>query len=140
MKKIILLSFIPSDKNVALLALRIILGCLLFANHGYEKLFHFNDMQQRFPDPLKLGQTFSLVLALMADSICSILVLSGSFTRIASGYIVINLLVISIFVWKFSFATMHAEIALLYLGGYLTIMIAGPGKYSLGNCLFKTNG
>ena len=90
--------FACEDKDVALLVLRIWLGCLLFGMHGYEKLFQFSEMQQRFPDPLNLGQTFSLILALVADSICSLLVL---------------------------------------LGGYLVILDAGAGKYSLDHWRLK---
>ena len=53
MKRIALLFAHEEDKDVVLLVICIWLGCLLFGMHGYEKLFHFTEMEQRFRNYLK---------------------------------------------------------------------------------------
>lgn len=114
-----------------LLVLRVWLGVVLFTKHGLEKILHFSMMRQHFPDPIGVGPTVGLVFALLSDAICSVLIALGLFTRLAALFEVINLLVIFIFMHRFSFMEEHAEVVYLYLGGYLAIFLCGPGKYSV---------
>ncbi len=137
MKRIINLEFIPINADTALLLLRVWLGLCLFVKHGIEKFANFGQWHEHFPDPLHLGSTVSLTLSLIADSICSLLVIFGAGTRIASFFIVLNLLVVFTFMHKFSFAGDHAELVYLFLGGFLTIFIAGAGKYSIDRKLLS---
>jgi len=131
MKKILSLSFIPVNTDIALLVLRLWIGFGLFAKHGIEKFTNFSQMQQHFPDPLHLGSTISLSAALLADGICSLLIIIGLGTRLAAFVIVINLLVVFITMHEFSFAKEHAELVYLFLGTILSLFIAGPGRYSI---------
>lgn len=135
MNKFTKLASNPLNSDLAWLLLRIWLGLSLFVKHGIEKIAMFSTMQTHFPDPIHIGKTPGLVFALLADSICSILVMLGLFTRITSGIIVLNLLVVFIFLHKFSFAQEHAQLVYVYLGGYLAIFISGGGKYSLSKKL-----
>jgi DoxX len=57
--------------------LRVWTGFILFTKHGLEKLMHFSQMAQHFPDPLHIGSHPSLAFALLSDAICSILVMLG---------------------------------------------------------------
>jgi putative oxidoreductase len=131
MKEIVKLSALKTNTDVALLCLRVWLGISLFAKHGYEKLFTFEEMHARFPDPLHVGPTFSLLFALLADSICSLLVSIGVATRVSALIIVVSLGVAFIFVHGFSLATINGELPYVYIGGYLAIFLAGAGRYSL---------
>ena len=131
MKKILLFRFIPVNIDVALLILRLWMGLGLFARHGIEKFTNFSQMQQHFPDPLHVGSTFSLTFSLISDGICSLLIMAGFATRLAALVIVINLFVVFLTMHQFSFAKEHAELVYVYLGGLLTIFIAGAGKYSI---------
>lgn len=131
MKKIFQFSFIPVNYDLAVLILRLCVGFALFAKHGIEKFTNFSQMQQHFPDPLNVGPAFSLSFALIADGICSLLIIIGFATRLAAFIIVVNLLVVFITMHQFSFAKEHAELVYLFLGSILTIFIAGPGKYSV---------
>jgi putative oxidoreductase len=137
MKRIINLEFIPVNVDAALLVLRVWLGISLFVIHGIEKFANYSQWKAHFPDLLHLGSPLSLTLALIADGICSLLVLAGAGTRIASLFIVINLLVVFTFMHNFSFMGDHAELVYLYLGGYLTIFFAGAGKYSIDRKLLS---
>jgi putative oxidoreductase len=75
-------------------------GTLIFINHGIEKLFNFNDMLEIFPDPLSIGKFPSLIFALIANGICSILIILGLFTRITALFVTINLIVAVFIVHK----------------------------------------
>jgi putative oxidoreductase len=131
MRKLIQLAFLPLNQDWALLLLRVWLGVSLFVVHGYEKLVTFSQMAQRFPDPLHIGQTPSLVFALLADAVCSLLIIFGILTRLSSLFVVCSIGVAYVIVWHASLLNIRGEVAYLYLGGYAVLMLAGPGKYSL---------
>ena len=88
-------------------------------------------MKQHFPDPLHVGTGLSLSFALVSDGICSVLVMAGLFSRIATLVIVLNLLVVFVTLHHLTFGEDHAELVYLYLGGFLALLAAGPGKFSL---------
>ena len=138
MKRILTLSFLPISRDMALLLLRLVIGLSLFVKHGIEKLTGFSGMQQHFPDPLHVGVTFGLTYATLTDGICSLLVILGLASRLSAFLIVFNLLVVFIFLHHFSFMDGHAELVWAYTGGFLAILISGPGKYSLDNRFFGT--
>ncbi len=137
MKKILAFNFVPASPDTALLVLRIWLSLSLFVKHGIEKLFTFPQMQTHFPNPLHVGVTTGLVFALLSDGISSILVMFGFATRIAALVIMLNMFVVFTFMHQFSFMDGHAELVYAYLGGFLTIFIAGPGKYSFDSKFFR---
>lgn len=121
--------------DTGLLMLRVWLGVSLLVKHGLEKILHFDKMRQHFPDPIGVGPTVGLLFALLSDAICSVLIALGVFTRLAALFEVINLLVIFVFMHRFSFMQEHAETVYLYLGGYLTILLCGPGRFSIDSRL-----
>lgn len=123
--------------NIGLLILRIFLGLAMFSKHGAEKVFTFDMMQRTFPDPIGIGSTTGLIFALITDSICSLMVATGIYTRFSAFLLTFNLLVVFTFLHNFSFQDGHAELVFIYLGGYLSIFIAGPGKYSLDYYITK---
>jgi putative oxidoreductase len=138
MSKLRNLSFVPVDPDLALLALRITMGLGLFVKHGLEKVMNFSQMAARFPDPVHIGPVPSLVFALLSDTICSLLTIMGLATRLAALVVVINLAVAFSLVHRFSFFGLHnGELAFVYLGGYLALLIAGGGRFSLDSVLTR---
>lgn len=131
MKKLINLNFIPVNTDIAILVLRVWLGIGVFVKHGIEMFVNFDQMQQHFPNPIGVGPTASLLFALIADGICSILIILGLATRLAALLTVINLFVAYAFLFKFSLSKPPAELVYVYLGGLIVILLAGPGKYSI---------
>jgi putative oxidoreductase len=132
------LSAIPLDHDLALLVLRITIGVPLFLKHGLEKVTNFSQMAARFPDPVHIGPVPSLVFALFSDAICSLLILFGLGTRLAALVVVINLAVAFGLVHKFAFFGPHnGEVAFVYLGAALTLVLAGGGRFSLDRALTK---
>lgn len=128
---------IRPDRDAALLLLRVGLGATLFLRHGLEKLTSFSDMARQFPDPLHLGATPSLIVALLSDAIASILVLVGLTTRAAAAVAACNVAVAWIFVHHLEFFGKgeHGEVCCLYVCGYTAVALAGGGRYSVDGVL-----
>ncbi len=132
MNRFLQLGFLPRNYDFALLVLRVWLGLDLFFKHGIEKIAHFSQMAAHFPDPVHIGPRLSLLFALLSDAICSLLVVLGLATRLAALIIVINLAVAFALVHHFVMSGPHSgELPLVFLGGFLALLIAGAGRYSV---------
>jgi putative oxidoreductase len=119
--------------NIWLLLLRIFAGSFMLS-HGWPKLLRVLDGNFQFADPLGLGATPTLMLAVFSEFFCSILLILGFVTRLASLPLVFTMMVAAFIVhWEDPFGT--KEFALLYLLIFITIFVIGPGKYSIDNYL-----
>jgi putative oxidoreductase len=140
LKRVIACDFVPEGKDVGLLALRLIAGTSLLLKHGLEKVSHFGMMAAHFPDPLHIGAAPTLVIAMIGDFVCSILVVLGLATRWAAAWALLNILAAWAFVHHFMFfgrGSDHGELIVLYLGALLTLVVAGPGRYSVDGLISR---
>jgi len=133
--------FVPSDDSdlthMALLVARLWFGLTMLFNHGFEKLAHFKDIVGTFPDPLGFGQEASLVLVIFAEVLGSLLLTIGLLTRLAASVLVIDMFVAFLMVHKTAMTGQSGgELAFLYLAGYITLLIAGGGLFSLDTVAF----
>ena len=130
---ILRLDFVPASTDVALLVLRLWLGLSLLVLHGWGKLTTFQQMADKFPDPLNVGHRTSLILALTGEVLCSILVVLGLFTRFAALGSAITMAVAFFLVHKASLkaGAGSGELAYVYLCGFVVLFIAGAGQFSL---------
>jgi putative oxidoreductase len=140
--RLILLQRLPLSPSFGRLVLRIVVFLTMFLRHGTEKLFsfsltlqHFND-PHRVIDPLHIGTFPTLVIAAIADGICSLLIMLGLATRWAALFQTCSLFV----VWSFvdHFETIHSpqgiprgEPVVLYMGACLALFFLGAGKFSI---------
>ena len=121
--------------NVWLLILRVSLAAFMMT-HGLPKLeMLLSGSGAQFADPIGLSGTFSLALALIGEVGGSALVLLGLCTRVAALPTVVTMLVAA-FIVHASDPFAVKEIALLYLAGFLTVLVMGPGRYSM-DCLIS---
>lgn len=112
------------------------MGVGLFVKHGLEKITNFSQMAAHFPDPIHIGPVPSLAFALLSDAVCSLLIILGLGTRLAALVVVINLAVAYSLVHRFAlFGPHNGELAFVYLGGFLTLLLAGGGRFSLERAL-----
>ena len=137
--------FVPSDDSdltsMALLVARLWFGLTMLFNHGFEKLAHFNDIVGTFPDPLGFGQEASLVLVILAEVLGSLLLTVGLLTRLAASVLVIDMFVAFLMVHKTAMSGQSSgELAFLYLAGYIALLIAGGGLFSLDTVAFAKSG
>lgn len=86
------------------------------------------DMQ--FGDPLGVGAEVSLVLAVFAEAICSILIILGLGTRLATVPLIITMATAA-FIVHASDPFGRQELPILYILAFVTLLITGPGKYSI---------
>jgi putative oxidoreductase len=137
MKKIFSPGSDSAFTSLGLLILRLWLGLAMFFNHGLEKLSHFGVMSSKFPDPLGIGAAPSLALVTFAETAGALLLAMGLLTRFAALTLVIDLGVAFIMVHKA--VTGMGELAFIYSAGYVTLLLAGAGRFSLDQALFGKN-
>ena len=133
--------FAPGNDSIltslALLILRLWLGLTLLINHGVTKVKTFSDMAPNFPDPLGVGHQGSLALVVFAEVVFSLLLVGGLVTRFAALAGAINMTVAFVVVHKTALSGAHSgELAFIYLAGFVTLFIAGAGKFSFDKSLF----
>lgn len=135
MRKFLLCNPMPSEKVVswASLILRVLVSASMLT-HGFAKIANFSDMQQGFPDPLHVGITTSLVLAILAEVVCGILLIIGFFTRLSAAILTLNMLVI-VLVVDSGQPYASRELASLYLISYFVIFLLGGAQYSVDHCI-----
>jgi len=130
--RLLKLDFLPRSTDLALLVLRVWLGLSMFILHGLGKFQNFSTLSGSFPDPLNVGSSTSLGLALLAEFFGSALLIIGAFTRLASVLLIGTMSVAAFIIHKATFTgEANGELALLYLAGYVTLFIAGGGRFAL---------
>ena len=123
-------------ESIALLISRIGFGGMMLT-HGWpklEKLISTGKFQ--FADPIGVGPEISLILAIFAEFVCSILIILGIKTKLAAIPPAITMLVAVLLVHGADpFRT--KEFPLLYLFGFLVLVLLGGGEYSLDRFMGK---
>lgn len=123
-------------QSLGLLVLRVGVGTMMAAGHGWQKLLMFGARSGSFPDPLGVGSQLSLALALFAELLCSIFVILGLGTRLAAIPPLFTMLVAA-FVIHADDPWAKKELALLYAVPFLVLLLAGGGSYSLDALLWR---
>ena len=126
----------PVSFDWALLYLRAWFGVSLCLKHGTEKAIFFGYMTMTNADPLHIGKLPSHCIALFSDLICSLLVAIGFGTRWAAMicWCTIFTAWATVKQWQyfgFGLKSDHGELIFLYLVGFATVIITGPGRFSL---------
>jgi putative oxidoreductase len=122
--------------NLGALILRVAFGLLLLIDHGLGKITHFSDYEYTFFNFLNIGHRWSLVLCIFAEVVCAGLLTLGLFTRLAALVLVVNFGVASFMAMKGQ-TLEHRELPLLFLAAFLTLLLTGPGKYSVDGAMGK---
>lgn len=122
--------------NFVLLLNRIVIGsCML--THGLGKLTKLLGPEPiAFADPFRIGMGPSLALTVFAEVFCSGLLIIGFLTRLATVPLITTMMV-AIFIIHAADDFGKKEMAVLYLLVYVTLLLAGAGKYSIDNLLSK---
>ena len=116
--------------NVAMLLMRLVFGILMMT-HGYNKLIGFSGMKNEFMNFMGLGSTTSLILVIFAEFFCALFLVLGLFTRMSAIPLVICMGVALFKSHNLDFFGEKGSLVTLYLGAYLTILLLGPGKFSV---------
>lgn len=122
--------------DVALLFLRLVSAGFMLWAHGWGKLSNFSEYATKFPDPLGVGATPSLILAVFAEFFCAILVIIGFATRLALTQLIATMIVAG-FIVHGADPFQKKELALVYLTIFSTLFLMGPGKFSIDHMIVK---
>lgn len=116
--------------NGLILVIRLFVGIsmLTHALPKFEKLIANDNIE--FINFLGLGSAISLVLVVFAELLCSVFIIFGFITRLATIPLMITMLV-AFFVVHGSDSYAAKELSLVYFFFYLTLLILGSGKFSL---------
>ena len=135
MKKLLTTNYSAGAFNAAMLFLRLIFGILIM-HTGYQKLIQFGELQHKFIDFMGMGQTVSLSLVVFAEFFCGLFVIIGLFTRLAVIPLIITMAVALVKVHNLDVFG-AGQAAILYLGGFLTLLFVGPGRVSVDSMIGK---
>lgn len=132
MRNVLTLSFVPTSVDLGLLLLRLWYGIPLLWLHGWPKLAGYSQMSGGFPDPLGVGSQVSLIGAIFAEVLCSILLILGLFTRLAA---IGAAIVMGVAFWGVHGMLLkgegNGELAFVYLGVFVALLLTGPGRFSM---------
>jgi putative oxidoreductase len=116
--------------DIAILIARVGIAAFMLT-HGIPKMMMlFSGGPVQFPPVMGMSAQFSLGLAVFAEVFCSVLLLTGLVTRLATIPLIITMAVAVLFIHTADpFA--KQEPALQYLLVYVVLLFTGGGKYSI---------
>lgn len=128
-----------TSRDIGLLILRLVFGLVLIYGHGFEKLSIIISGQEiQFMDLIGIGAQTSFYLAAFAEGVCSMLLILGLFSRIATLILSINFIVIFIFhAFILGDGFPILELRFFYLFAFIALTFTGPGRISLDYLLFQ---
>lgn len=134
MKYLFSVSHNKRNIDIIILLLRVSIGVLMLV-HGIPKLIKLVSGEPIiFPNVFGMGPGLSLTLSAFAEVFCSLLILVGFGTRLATIPLIISMLVASLLIHSADpFAV--KELSLHYLLVYITLLIAGSGRFSIDGLL-----
>jgi len=117
-------------QDLGLLLVRLLSGGMMLT-HGIPKIDRLmGEGPVKFADPFGLGPEISLVLVLFAEVACSILVMIGLKTRLATLPLMFTMLVAAFYIHGAD-PFGEKELPLLFFTVFGAILISGAGRYSV---------
>ncbi|HEY9185694.1 MAG TPA: DoxX family protein [Salegentibacter sp.] len=130
MKKTYLTTLNLQQVDIGLLVFRLAISGLMLT-HGIPKLIRFfGDAPIQFADPIGIGEVTTFTLAVLAEFVCSLLVIIGLGTRFAVIPLIATMAVAALIV-HVPDGFDKQELPLLFLSGWILLFFTGAGKYSL---------
>lgn len=121
--------------NIGLLIIRVFTSTMMLT-HGGPKFMRLLDGNLKFGDPIGIGSELSFILVVFAEFFCSILIIIGLGTRLATIPLIITMLVALLIAHASDPILDHTNI-LAYLAGYIVLFVTGSGKYSVDYKIFR---
>ena len=119
------------NQNLGLLFLRVSGALFLLWVHGLPKLLNYSEQLKLIEDPFHLGAHVTLLLAIFAEVLCPLLIIVGVLVRLACLPILAVLLIAMVVVHP-EWSLFEGQFGWLLLIIFTSVLIAGPGRLSLG--------
>jgi putative oxidoreductase len=117
-------------QDFGLLAVRLLAGGMMLT-HGIPKIDRlFGEGPVKFADPFGLGPEISLVLVIFAEVACSLLVMVGFKTRLATIPLLITMLVAAFYIHGAD-PFGEKELPLLFFTLFVSLLVSGPGNFTI---------
>ena len=123
-------------RDFGLLLLRVGYAGSLLMLHGIGKFERLIGGSFKFPDPLGIGSGLTFGLATFAEFVCAIALLLGFASRAATLPLIATMGV-AVVVYHADDPWHKKELALLYLVGFVVLLLTGPGRFSFDEVLSK---
>jgi putative oxidoreductase len=146
MKKFFSTGYSQTGLNAGLLIIRVLIGVLM-GIYGYQKMVDFtvqsgSDFWAKDVNFLGLGGKVSLGLTIFAELFCSVLLILGLATRLATIPLIICMGFIFVTMNKFEIIQKgengpHMNDVFYYMMTYVALLFTGPGKWSLDGLIGK---
>ena len=126
------MDFVPGSVDCGLLLLRAWLGLAMLFIHGMGKLQNFSATVTGFHEKMGIPAPLAAA-AVLAESIASVFLVIGFATRWAALSLAVTMSVAFAVAHKFVLkpGAGSGELAFIYLAGYLAIVLAGAGRWSV---------
>ena len=126
------LNYLPLNKDLGLLLLRISFGFTIIYAHGWNKLINFESKFHTFPDVIGIGNEASYILVTYFETIGGLAIILGLYSRFHALGLTIVMVVGFFFMHNYQLTgSGNGEKAFLYLFGFLILFLNGAGKYSI---------
>ncbi|MDE6191315.1 MAG: DoxX family protein [Muribaculum sp.] len=119
--------------------MRLFVG-IMFMQFGIRHLVNFSTLRYTFPSVLGIGSETSLIIMICIELICSLCIMIGFLTRLSvlppvismiiAEYHILHDLLSDTLTYSIS-CTQPGYLPLMFIGIFLYLLIAGPGKISL---------
>ncbi|MDQ3683798.1 MAG: DoxX family protein [Bacteroidota bacterium] len=131
-----ILSYQSLHTDLAALFLRIIVGGLFFAHHGYQKIINYDKILPMFGDIIGIGSKLSFNLVIFAEFFCAFFLLIGFLARLTVIPILITM-VVAFFIGHAKDPFDVKTLPLVYLLLSIVIFVLGSGRFSVDRLIFK---
>ena len=125
--------------NLSRLFIRLFVG-VMFMQFGIRHLVSFDALADNFPTIFDWSSQDCLIIMIVIEIVCSLFIMIGFLTRIfvippiltmvAAEHYILNKLVPQISIWGLD-STDPGYLPIMFIGIFLFIILAGPGKISL---------
>ncbi|MDE7452648.1 MAG: DoxX family protein [Paramuribaculum sp.] len=143
LSKIIAATFVKCTgytySNMARLFIRLFVG-VMFMQFGIRHLVSYDAIANSFPTVFGWSSPTCLIVMIIIEIVCSLFIMVGFLTRIsvippiismiAAEYYIINQLIPQTSVWGLD-STDPGYLPIMFIGIFLYMLLAGPGKISL---------
>ncbi|MCF0214234.1 MAG: DoxX family protein [Muribaculaceae bacterium] len=127
-----------SYTNLARLFVRLFVG-IMFMQFGIRQMMNFNILAPTFPTILGMSPDVCLMLMIVIEILCSFLIMIGLLTRLATIPPLISMIwaeyyIVEVMLKGLDFSALGLEpgyVPVMFIGIYIYILLAGPGKISL---------
>lgn len=125
--------------NMARLFMRLFVG-IMFMQFGIRHLVNYSELSPVFPTIFGMESQTCLIIMIVIEILCSLLIMVGFFTRLATippilsmlaaEYYILHDLLPHTYIYGLN-STDPGYLPIMFIGIYLFILLAGPGKISL---------